>query len=205
MRLVSDFYDSNVFLVEKGKEVLIVDAGLNLLALKKYLDGKKVVGILLTHGHFDHSYFVMKYQKEFGVKVFASELIEEYLSDCRKNYSTDLENCFLEVKDFQDFVFLAGEGEIKVGNFNVKFKQLGGHSKSDMCYVIDNEVYVGDTVLGRAVGRTDLYGGNKEEMVRSLNYLQNLKYDTMHCGHGEDFDKKTQDKVCQIYIKFLSR
>lgn len=205
MRLVSKFYESNVFIVEKNNEVLIIDAGAKVEEVKKAVGNQKVVGILLTHGHFDHSYFVEEYMKEFGAKVYASEYIKEYLEEPKKNCSTDYEGCYLEVKDFSNFVLLSGEGKIKIGEFKVQYKQLGGHSRSDMCFKIDDEIYVGDTVLGRAVGRTDLYGGDKQAMVKSLKYLQGLNYSIMHCGHGEDFEKATQDKVCQIYIKFLSR
>lgn len=205
MRLVSKFYDSNVFLIEKNEEVVIVDAGVELEKVKEAVCGRKVSGILLTHGHFDHTYFVLKYQKEFGCKVFASEKIREYLEDEKKNYSTDFKNTFLKVKNFDNFVFLKGGGEVHIGSFEISHLQLGGHSKSDMCYIFGDEIFVGDIVLGRAIGRTDLYGGDKFEMLKSLETLKKLDYKVMHCGHGEDFDKNTQDKVCSIYIKFLSR
>lgn len=205
MRLVGKYYDSNVFIVEKNNKVLIVDAGVEVERVKKEIGDKEVVGILLTHGHFDHCYFVEDYQKAFNVKVYASNFIREYLEDPKKNYSTDFENSFLKIGDFDNFVFLSECGVLKVGDFEISYKQLGGHSKSDMCFVVDNEVFVGDVVLGRAIGRMDLFGGNKEEMEKSLTYLKNLDYQVMHCGHGEDFEKKAQDKVCGIYLKFLSR
>ncbi len=205
MRFVSKFYDSNVFVLEKGEQVLIVDTAVEPDEMEKYVEGKKVVGVLLTHGHFDHALYVDEYAKKFNTKVFASEFAKEYLSDHKKNYSTDFEGLFLEIKDFQNFVFLSGEGECKIGNFLVKFKQLGGHSKSDMLYEIDNEIFVGDILLGRDMGRIDLYGGNKNEMKKSLEVLLNQKYSIMHSGHGEDNDKQTQDKVAKIWMKFLSR
>ncbi len=205
MRIVSKYYDSNIFILEKENEVLIVDSAVEVKEIEKLVKGKKVVGVLLTHGHFDHALFADEYAKTFKTKVYASEFAKEYLSENRKNYSTDIEGLFLEIKDFKNFVFLSGEGEIEIGNFHVEFKQLGGHSKSDMCFKIDDEVYVGDVLIGRDMGRTDLYGGDKEEMKKSLSWLIDEDYQIMHSGHGEDNNKKTQDKVASIWIKFLSR
>ncbi len=205
MRLVSDFYDSNVFVLEKGDQALIVDCGVEPSEIQRHLKGKKVVGVLLTHGHFDHAVYSDDYAKTLNTKVYASEMAKEYLADHKKNYSTDFEGLFFEIKNFQNFVFLSGDGEFVLGDFKIKYKQLGGHSKGDMIYEIDNEIFVGDILLGRDMGRVDLYGGNKIQMKQSLEVLLNEDYTIMHSGHGEDNDKKTQDKVIKIWTKFLSR
>lgn len=205
MRLVSIFYESNVFILEKNNEVLIVDCGIPASEIKKHIGNKKVVGVLLTHGHFDHAYYVEEYANTFDTKIYLSEFAKEYLEDNKKNYSCDYEGLFLGIKDFSKFCFLSGNGKTKVGNFEVKYMQLGGHSKSDMGFLVDGELFMGDVIIGRGIGRMDLYGGNKEEMLKSLKSLSKVDYEIMHCGHGEDCPKTSQDKVISTYIKFLSR
>ena len=69
MRLVSYFYESNVFILEKNNEVLIVDCGIPASEIKKHIGNKKVVGVLLTHGHFDHAYYVEEYANTFDTKI----------------------------------------------------------------------------------------------------------------------------------------
>lgn len=202
MRIVGDIYESNVFIT---KNTLIVDAGANLEKLEKCLAGCKVGGVLLTHGHFDHTYFAMDYAQKYGVKIYASVKIEEYLREPKKNYSTDFEGMELKIDDFSNFVLLHGDGEFSAQNVKVKYFQLGGHSKSDMCFLVGDDLYVGDTIIGRGIGRMDLYGGNKQDMLESLKKISALSYKTMHSGHGEDLTKEMADKVIATYIRFLSR
>ncbi len=202
MRIVGDIYESNVFIT---KNTLIVDAGANLEKLEKCLAGCKVGGVLLTHGHFDHMYFAMDYAQKYGVKIYASVKIEEYLREPKKNYSTDFDGMELKIDDFSNFVLLHGDGEFSAQNVKVKYFQLGGHSKSDICFLVGDDLYVGDTIIGRGIGRMDLYGGNKQDMLESLKKISALSYKTMHCGHGEDLTKEMADKVIATYIRFLSR
>lgn len=203
MRLVGDIYDSNVFVENIDKNIFIIDAGANFDKINDVTEN--VRAIFLTHGHFDHAYFVEDYAKKLDVKIYASKKIREYLEEPKKNYSTDFNCDLLKISDFSDFVFLQGDREVKMGNVVIKYFQMGGHSKSDMCFLIGEDLFVGDLIIGRGIGRMDLYGGSKQEMIKSLKKLATLNYKTMHCGHGEDLSKEMADKVISTYLKFLTR
>lgn len=203
MRLVGDIYDSNVFVENIDKNIFIIDAGANFDKINDVTEN--VRAIFLTHGHFDHAYFVEDYAKKLNVKIYASEKIREYLEEPKKNYSTDFNCDLLKITDFSNFVFLQGDGEVKIDAVVIKYFQMGGHSKSDMCFLIGEDLYVGDLIVGRGIGRMDLYGGDKQEMIKSLKKLATLNYKTMHCGHGEDLSKEMADKVISTYLRFLSR
>lgn len=203
MRLVGDIYDSNVFVENIVKNIFIIDAGANFDKINDVAEN--VRAIFLTHGHFDHAYFVEDYAKKLNVKIYASEKIREYLEEPKKNYSTDFNCDLLKITDFSNFVFLQGDGEVKIDAVVIKYFQMGGHSKSDMCFLIGEDLYVGDLIVGRGIGRMDLYGGDKQEMIKSLKKLATLNYKTMHCGHGEDLSKEMADKVISTYLRFLSR
>ena len=203
MRLVGDIYDSNVFVENIDKNIFIIDAGANFDKINDVTEN--VRAIFLTHGHFDHAYFVEDYAKKLDVKIYASKKIREYLEEPKKNYSTDFNCDLLKITDFSNFVFLQGDGEVKIDAVVIKYFQMGGHSKSDMCFLIGEDLYVGDLIVGRGIGRMDLYGGDKQEMIKSLKKLSALKYTTMHCGHGEDLTKNIADKVITTYLKFLTR
>ena len=203
MRLVGDIYDSNVFVENIDKNIFIIDAGANFDKINDVAEN--VRAIFLTHGHFDHAYFVEDYAKKLNVKIYANEKIREYLEEPKKNYSTDFNCDLLKITDFSNFVFLQGDGEVKIGDVVIKYFQMGGHSKSDMCFLINDDLFVGDLIIGRGIGRMDLYGGSKQEMIKSLKKLATLNYKTMHCGHGEDLSKEMADKVISTYLRFLSR
>lgn len=200
-RIVSKLIESNVFVVSKDDECIIFDAAAEVNQVKSVVGNKKVVGVFLTHGHYDHAYYVLEYAKEFNCKIFCSRAAMEYLQNPEYNYS----NGNFKIEDFSNFVFLTGEGPFTIGKFNICFHQLGGHSKGDMCFVYNDEIFVGDVVMGRDVGRMDLYGGDRVEMLKSLKFLLQYDYKIMHSGHGIDNTKDTQDKVITLWQRFLSR
>lgn len=64
-KIISQFLDSNTFVVSKGENAVVVDCGAKIKDVKEATNGKKVVAILLTHGHFDHAFFANEYAKVF--------------------------------------------------------------------------------------------------------------------------------------------
>ena len=200
-RVVSKYIKSNVFVVGNERVCVIVDAAAELDDVKNAVGKRRVLGVFLTHGHYDHCLFANVYAKCFSCKVYASEKIKAYLQNPDYNYSDGK----FKIEDFSAFEFLSGEGEVDLKEMKVRFHQLGGHSKSDMCFFVGDEIFVGDVLLGRDMGRTDLYGGDKEEMKKSLQYLLDVNYSIMHAGHGADNDKPIQDKVAKLWLRFLNR
>lgn len=200
-RIVSNYLKSNVFIVKSDQTCLIIDTGCELEKVKQTVGNLKVAGVLLTHGHYDHSTYALDYAVAFNCQIFASEYIKEYLQNPEYNYS---ENNF-KVEDFSHFKFLHGDGKLLLEDFEVEYFQKAGHSKADMIFKINNEIFVGDLLIGRDMGKIDLYGGSKKEMKNSLQFLQNLDYEIMHSGHGEDSLKINQNRVLNLWIKFLER
>lgn len=68
-----DFLDANVYLVEKNNQILIIDSGADLEKIKDIIGSKKVVGVLLTHGHYVIVNIVMNMQIILIVKFMLIE------------------------------------------------------------------------------------------------------------------------------------
>ena len=200
-RVVSKLIESNAFVVSHDDSCIIIDAGVEPEIIKQEVGDKKVEAIFLTHGHYDHCFYVLDYQKMFGCQIFCAQEAKEYLKNPDYNYSEG----HFKIVDFSDFVFLNSKGKVNLKKFEVEYHLLGGHSKSDMCYTVDGEIFVGDILIGRDMGRADLYGGDKSKMKESLEFLVEKDYSVMHSGHGQDNPKSVQDKVAKLWIKFLSR
>lgn len=200
-RLVSKIMESNVFVVSHNDSCIIIDSGVEPDVIKKAVGDKTVEAVFLTHGHYDHCFYALEYQKMFGCQIFCAQQAKEYLQNPDYNYSEGK----LKITHFSNFVFLNSNGKIDLKDFNVEYHLLGGHSKSDMCYTVDGEIFVGDILIGRDMGRVDLYGGDKLKMKESLEILVEKNYSIMHSGHGKDNSKSVQDKVAKLWIKFLSR
>ena len=137
--------------------------------------------------------------------VYASEFAKEYFEDSKKNLS---ENSFYEavtIENLSDVKFLHDKGVVNAGDFKIKFTQLGGHSKCDMMFDFDGNIFVGDTIIGDGVGRYDKFGGDKHGLIRSLKILRDYDYEIMFSGHGSENEKMMQDMVISAWIKFLER
>ena len=204
-RIEGDILASNVYVISNGRECFIVDAGVKLNVLKQYVRGQKVLGVFLTHGHYDHIYYLEDYLSEFGCKAYASEFAKEYICDADKNLSKIFYNHEMEIKNLSKVNFLCADGTIKIGDFEIEYFQLGGHSKGDMVFVFEKNLFVGDLILGDSIGRIDMYGGDKNAMIKSLDFLENYDYKIMYSGHGSENRKETQDNVVRLWKKFLDR
>lgn len=200
LKIVSDFLESNTFVLTKGEECLIVDAGAPTEKVAMAVEGKKVVGILLTHGHYDHSFYVKDYIKRFKTNAYISKEGQKTLGDPKLNYGEDF-----KIKDFSGFKFLDGDGKLKLGEFDVEFYQTPGHSKCGESFLIEKNLFAGDTVFETGIGRTDFVGGDVPEMIASLKKLSGLDFDELHSGHYRSSTKQRQSRNIGSYIKFLSR
>lgn len=200
-KTIGQYLDANVYVFEKNGEALIIDCGASVDKVKELVGDKKVVGILLTHGHFDHSSNCLEYAKEFGVKIYTNENIDKTLSNSDAIYSEDKST----INDFSNFVFLSGDGEIEIGNFKIDFYYCPGHSICCECYLIDGNLFAGDVLFDRSIGRTDLINSDKNQMYSSLCKLENLVFETAYSGHGVESSYAQQMKNIKVYKRFLSR
>jgi glyoxylase-like metal-dependent hydrolase (beta-lactamase superfamily II) len=85
--------------------------------------------------------------------------------------------------------------EITLGSLTIKVISTSGHTKGSVCYIVEDSIFVGDTLFYCSCGRTDFPGGSPDEMLNSLIRLKNLdgNYD-VYTGHGNlttlDFERK---------------
>lgn len=175
-------YESNCYLIENTLtgNALIIDCG-DGLGFRKYLDENNIkVNIkygLLTHGHFDHVMGVDYIQQTFGTIFFMG------IDDLKAQY--DEPYLFPRLNNIN----IVYDGlEMNFEDFKVRTIATPGHTKGSISYLFENNVFTGDTLFKGTVGRTDLYGGNFEELIDSVkNKLCILPEDTVvYPGHGKE-------------------
>ena len=156
-------------LTEDGKNCVVVDPGDEPDAILSAMEreGLGCAGILLTHGHDDHTGAVEELRRSTGAEVWISG---------EDAYRLDFEPDHL-VKD--------GE-EIKLGEMVFRVLAVPGHTEGSVLYLVDDVMLAGDTLFFRSIGRTDLPGGDWEQMKRSLQRIRAIGRDYLVLpGHGQ--------------------
>lgn len=157
----------------------IIDPGANAQYLIKEIDslGIEIDKILLTHCHFDHNGAVVDLKDKYSVDVYLNKAEEEYME-------IDSSGIFGKLPKF--YKYINEDEEIKVGNLVFKTIFTPGHTKGGTCYLVEDNVFTGDTLFNGSIGRTDFLGGSYNEIIDSIeNKLMVLDNDVnVYPGHG---------------------
>ncbi|MBN2061128.1 MAG: MBL fold metallo-hydrolase [Deltaproteobacteria bacterium] len=181
----------NTYFINRHKRILI-DPGHfhffshirdNLSALS--LSPEDIDLVIVTHGHPDHFE---------GVKIFleASSIIAMHKTELDfLNHSSPHLIRALGIERFEPHIFLA-EGDLRAGDMNFQVIHTPGHSPGSVClYWPDMKVlFSGDVVFDKGIGRTDLPGGNGEELKESIKKLSLLEVESLLPGHGQIVEGK---------------
>jgi hydroxyacylglutathione hydrolase len=93
---------------------------------------------------------------------------------------------------FEDFLKDSG---FMVGDLLIKVIFTPGHTSDSVCFLIENNLFTGDTLFAKGVGTTS-YGGNKEKQEESLKKLDKLdKEIIIWPGHNYNGSKTTLGKA----------
>lgn len=202
-------FGQNNYLIKNNDTAILIDASAEVQAIKENLNMfnpvPKLQAIFITHAHFDHIMRLNELIKEFDCPVYVNKFGKEILPSPEKNLSYIINKEF-GVKDKKHLHLFKDGEEICVGDIKVKCFLTPGHSLDSSVFVIDDNMFTGDTVFKSAIGRTDLIGGSSDVIKISLLRIKNkLSQDinNFYAGHGENFDKNTLDSVIDYYIWLL--
>ena len=155
-RVVTGYLQENCYILTQGNECLIVDPGDDYHLIKKIIDNKKVLGILLTHNHFDHIGAVDDIRKEYNVDVYSFKNLKE-----GKN----------SMGDFSfDVICTPGHTSDSICFYFYEEKIM----------------FTGDFLFKESIGRWDLETGNYNDMKESISKIKKYDDDIIiYPGHGE--------------------
>ena len=171
------------------REAVVVDPGAEedriLTVIRKH--GLRVTQILLTHAHFDHIGAVHALQKATGARVCLHEK-DMYLND-NLSQQTALFG-FSPPPRVQVDHFLQHGETIAWGRLRLKVLHTPGHSPGGVCFLVADQAMVltGDTLFYDSIGRTDLWGGDHTQLLRSIREQLLVLEDATRVvpGHGPD-------------------
>lgn len=181
----------------KTREAVIFDPAWEVPKLLRILNlsSFKLLYVINTHSHIDHTEGNYELIQSTGAKLITSE-----------KFAGDSD---LKVKD--------GD-ELKLGNIVLRFLLTPGHTPDSMCILIGDEAVVtGDTLFIGECGRVDIPGGDSSELYESLSKLKSLDRSIIvYPGHdyggfpfttlGEQIDTNytLMERTKEEFVKFMS-
>ena len=152
----------------------------------KSLGRKKIAGILLTHGHGDHTGGALQLKELTGAKIYAYEEEAELLKDPEKNLS----GWFGPAYGWEADEYFRDNQEFDMAGIHFKVLHTPGHTLGGCCYYdeADSCCFCGDTIFNGSVGRTDFYSGSARALIDSIQKrIFTLPPDTkLYPGHNEE-------------------
>ena len=139
-------------------------------------EGITIALILETHAHADHLTAAPYIKQRCGGKIGIGEHIKDVQRIFRPVFAAD------DVKpEGGDFDLLFRDGDrIALGNLEIEVIHTPGHTPACVCYRIDDDVFVGDTLFMHDYGtaRADFPGGDARALFRSIKRLLALSPET---------------------------
>ena len=182
MFTVTPFYE-NCYVLTHGGETMVIDPGEAAPELKAAIAGQNVTMIFNTHCHCDHSGGNAELMKLTGAPLVAHEADLPLL----RSISQQGMLFGVPVPASPDPDRFINEGDtVELGGAQLKVFHTPGHAPGHVVLVGHGFVIAGDTLFAASIGRTDLPGGNYNQLIRAIKEkLLVLPDDTVvYSGHG---------------------
>lgn len=154
--VVTGYLDENCYLIIQNGSCLVVDPGDDYNKIREEIGDNKVLGVLITHSHFDHIGALRNFLTKRSIKIFKRSNLEE------KDYT---------IGDFHfRCIYTPGHSKDSVTYY----------------FEDENIMFIGDFIFRESIGRTDLPGGSDTEMKESIEkILQYPDSTVLYPGHNE--------------------
>ncbi|MDI6826453.1 MAG: MBL fold metallo-hydrolase [Candidatus Aenigmarchaeota archaeon] len=182
IKVIASEIRTNSYLLLTKKPVIIdpsENAKIVLNNLKKHIKTEDLEYIILTHFHADHTIATPIIKKETNAKVLIHELDAEFLG-------------------FKPDRTLKEDEILNLGDCKLKVIHTPGHTPGSICLYEEKSksLFSGDTIFpDGGVGRTDLIGGNTQQLIESIKHLCKLDVKVLYPGHGEVTDKNVNGQI----------
>ena len=171
---------------EETKNAVIIDPGCKIEKIENLIEenGVKVKYILLTHCHYDHIESLIPLKEKTGAKIVTGDNGSKNIGDINKNLSTYALG--YPISGIKSDVILSDYETLALDSLNIKCIYTPGHTDCCVCYLCENELFAGDTLFLRSVGRWDLPTGDFPTLEKSIKEkLYTLPDEiNVHPGHG---------------------
>ena len=179
--------DNNAYLLidEATREAAVMDVGFEPEVMLEKIDaeGVRVTSLLLTHAHYDHAAGMLAIQRRHPAPCWlhpADRPLLEVLAQQGAAFG------FPAARPPGDLRDLADGQSFAVGESRLEVIHTPGHSPGGVCFLHAPDLWVGDTLFAGSIGRTDLPGGDFDQLAEAIRTRLFPRGDSLrcHCGHG---------------------
>lgn len=186
---------TNCYLIFSNDEICLIDPGadsnLILEELSKYSSSsagkqasinRKVKFIVATHYHWDHVKAIPELVENLNTELYLGK--KDYPLYQDENESYPHPDQLLEEDDV-----------LGLGDTRFEVWETPGHSPGSitLANLEEEKLFVGDLIFAGGFGRTDLPGGSRDELKKSLARVVNSEKNwDLYPGHGQTTDVKTE-------------
>ncbi len=154
--------------------------------------------VLETHIHADHltaaDYIKSKLNIKVGIGEGVKSILDYWVNIFNINKEVSLEGTHFDKLFYDNEV-------IKIGNLNIKILKTPGHTPSCVSYLIEDRIFVGDTLFMPYAGtaRADFPGGSSSILYKSIKKILSLPSKTkIYTCH--DYPKVFGNQKCMSTV-----
>ena len=176
-------FQTNCYILahDDATECVVVDPGQDAAEpLAQFLDqqGLRPRAVLLTHGHLDHTWSVAPVCERYGIPAYIHPEDRYMLSDPARGIGPAMKQVVgdTEFREPDEVIELADGDEFTVAGIDFVVDHTPGHTQGSV--VLRTEIateegplqvaLTGDTLFQGSIGRSDLPGGNHEQLLQSI-------------------------------------
>jgi len=199
--------ETNTYVVgdKETKEAVLIDPGLRSEYILDYIkqENWKIIYVVNTHAHFDHTYGNAFFTKETGAKLLVHEDDAGMLQAGKLQGlmwgiltpDSPVPDKKLKEGDFIEF------GNVSENTYSCSLQVIHtpGHSPGGISLYSSKEgiIFVGDTLFAGSIGRTDLPGGSYQTLLNSIKQKLLILPDNtiVYTGHGPKTNIKQEKRT----------
>ena len=154
----------------KLKECVIIDAPAEAYEWAVKVAEKhscQIIALILTHGHWDHILDGHKFAKA-GIPTYGHADDTEMFASPSKMASYAIPG--LELEELPINYWVKGGDQLELLSTKMEIRHVPGHCPGNVLVYIASEkaAIVGDVIFNGSIGRTDLPGGNFDQLINSV-------------------------------------
>ena len=149
---------NNIWIVGDDREVVVFDAAHSAAPIVDAVNGRRVKAIVLTHGHNDH--------------ISAAVPLRDAVDAPILLHASDRMLWDVVWPDEQPDAAVDPGAIIRIAGHELGVLHTPGHSPGSLSLYLpqpEKKLLAGDTLFAGSIGRTDLWGGSYETILRSIH------------------------------------